>query len=94
TGTNYDTVLADFAGNIVQKLNNAAANTVTVTPGLAATEPCTFMQTGAGATSFVAGTGVTINSLDGNLTLAGQYASATLIPDGLNNYHLLGALIA
>jgi len=94
TASDYAASSADFGGNVFIRRNNASANTVTINSGLTGTEPLTVVQTGAGATSFVAGSGVTINSLDGNLALAGQYASATLVPDGTDNYILIGALAA
>lgn len=83
---------ADLAGNVALKCNSASANTVTVNTGLIGTEPLTVVQTGVGQTSFVAGSGVTINSLNGNLSITGQFGSATLIPDGADNYILIGAL--
>ncbi|AWY09387.1 hypothetical protein vBRpoPV13_30 [Ruegeria phage vB_RpoP-V13] len=84
----------DLAGSVLVEMNNAGAQTYTVNSGLTGTEPVTLIQKGAGAVTVVAGASVTINSLDGNLKLAGQYASATLIPSGTDNYYLVGALIA
>ena len=94
TATSYSTVNADFAGSVVRRMNNASAITVTVEPGMVGDQPCTFIQTGAGTVSFAAGSGVVINSLDSNLDIAGQYGSATLIPDvdNSNTYFLVGAL--
>ncbi|QGH74830.1 hypothetical protein MAL1_00083 [Bacteriophage DSS3_MAL1] len=92
TGTSYTVTNADLTGTNILKLNNASANTVDVPAGLIGTSPLTIVQVGAGQTTIVAGSGVTINSLEGNLALAGQYASASLIPDGTDNYILIGAL--
>lgn len=83
----------DLFGSQLLKCDNAGANTVTVNAGLEAITPLRVVQTGTGQTSFVAGAGVTINSLNGNLALAGQYASALLIPDGYDNYILVGDLV-
>lgn len=94
TATAYSTVSADFTGNVVRRMNNASAQTVTVEPNMTGGQPVTFIATGAGAVSFVAGTGVTIHSAGGNLTIAGQYGSATLIPDAdtADTYYLIGNL--
>lgn len=83
---------ADFAGNLIIGRSNAAAQTVTVPPGLAGTEPVTFVVTGAGALTFTPGTGVTINSAGGSLVVSTQYASVTLIPQGADSYLLIGGL--
>lgn len=84
----------DLSGNVVRKMNNAAAITVTVAPDLTGTEPCTWIQTGAGQVTFAPGAGVTISSADGNLSIAAQYGSASLIPDAAlsNTYYLIGHL--
>jgi hypothetical protein len=94
TGTTYSTVDDDWIGNVVKKMNNASAITVTVDSPPADPQPCTFVQTGAGAVSFVAGSGVTIHSAGGNLTIADQYGSATLIPDTdvADTFYLIGNL--
>jgi len=96
TGTTHTVDNTDLAGNVVRKLNNAAAITVTVAPSLTGTEPATFIQTGAGAVTFAPGAGVTINSTSGNLTIGNQYSSASLIPDAViaDTYYLIGHLIA
>jgi hypothetical protein len=75
-------------------MNNVDQITVTVPENLTGVEPATYIQTGAGAVVFVAGTNVTIHSADGNLTIGAQYGSATLIPDGdtANVYYLVGHL--
>lgn len=92
TGTSYTTVLADFAGGVVKLMSNASAITVTVGASVAGDEPCTFIQTGSGAVSFTPDAGVTINSLSGDLTIAGQNGSATLVRTATNVYYLIGAL--
>jgi hypothetical protein len=85
---------ADLAGNRIIERSNASAQTVTVNAGLTGTEPVTFIKTGAGDLTFVAGGGVTINSAGGVLAVGTTYASVTLIPKGGDVYHLIGGLDA
>jgi hypothetical protein len=96
TGTTHTVDNTDLAGNVVRKLNNAGAITVTVAPSLTGTEPATWIQTGAGAVTFAPGAAVTINSAGGNLTIGAQYGSVTLIPDDTltDTFYLVGSLIA
>lgn len=84
----------DLAGDVVRRMNSASALTVTVDSGLTGSEPVTFIRKGAGTVSFVAGSGVTINSADGNLSLRARYSSATLIPDSgtADTFFLIGDL--
>ena len=70
----------------------SAAATLTVPAGLVGTEPATFHQTGADDVTFAAGAGVTIQSLDTKLSIAGQFGSVSLIPKGGDVYTLIGAL--
>jgi hypothetical protein len=85
---------ADLAGNVVRRLNNAAAMTVTVNTGLTGTEVATWIQTGAGQVTFVQGAGVTLLSADGLLATRAQYSSVSLIPDATtaNTYYIVGDL--
>lgn len=84
---------ADLAGNKFLKMNLATAQTVTVTAGLTGLEPMTVIQQGEGQVTFVADTGVTIDSADGLLALRTQFSSAVLIPDGTDHYFLIGDLV-
>lgn len=84
----------DLAGNVYREIGDAADLTVTVPSGLTGTEPVIFERTGAGAVTFAAGSGVTINSADGALALRAQYSSATLVPKGSDTYALIGDLAA
>lgn len=88
----YVATTADFAGGKMLTMTNAGANTVTVNSGMTGTEPFTVAQKGAGQTTFVAGASVTISSADANMLLRAQYSSGTLIPDGTDNYILVGDL--
>ncbi len=94
TATAYSTVNGDFAGNVIRRMNNVSAQTITVEPSMTGGQPVTFIAAGAGAVSFAEGVGVTIHSAGGNLTIADQYGSATLIPDAdtANTYYLIGNL--
>jgi hypothetical protein len=85
---------ADLAGNVVRRMNNAAALTVTVNTGLTGTEVSTWIQTGAGQVTFVQGAGTTLLSADGLLATRAQYSSVSLIPDSTtaNTYYIVGDL--
>lgn len=82
----------DLTGNVFYDVDTASTVTLTVPSGLTGTEPVTFQSTGTGTVSFVAGGGVVIQSLDSNLSIAGQFGSVTLIPKGSDVYGLVGAL--
>ena len=92
TAGNVDVSNLLLRGEVFLKMNNASANTVTIPAGLTGIQPLTIFQKGAGQTTLVAASGVTINSLDAKLAIAGQFGSATLVPDGIDNYNLIGAL--
>lgn len=81
-----------LAGLRYVNVNSGSAVTVTVPPDLAGAQPCSFEAKGAGAITFAAGAGVTINSLGGDLSSAGQFAVLTLVPQGSNVYTLTGPL--
>ncbi|WNL50659.1 hypothetical protein RPALISO_70 [Ruegeria phage RpAliso] len=92
TAADHAVTNADLLGNQFLKLNYPTAQTVTVTAGLTGTEPLTVVQTGSGQVTFVPDAGVTINSAGGLLSLRAQYSSATLVPDGADNFYLIGDL--
>jgi hypothetical protein len=84
TGTTYSLQASD-SGKVLT-LNNASAVTLTVPAGLPAGFNCTIVQKGAGAVSFVSGTGVTIaNRLSRTMT-AGQNAVATIVSISSNYF--------
>lgn len=91
----YTLALTD-AGKLVE-MSNASANNLTVPPNstvaFAIGTQIPVVQTGAGQTAFVAGAGVTIRSLSGNLKITGQYAGATLTKRATNEWLLLGSLV-
>jgi len=94
TGTTYTLVLAD-GGKLVE-MNNASANTLTVPPNSSVALPVgtqiLVVQTGAGQTTLAAGSGVTINSKDGNLKLSAQWCAATLIKRATDTWVAVGDL--
>ncbi|MEM8564925.1 MAG: hypothetical protein AAGF85_00595 [Bacteroidota bacterium] len=84
--------LAD-EGNLVD-MNVSSANTVTVPPNSSVPFPLdseiALSQYGAGQTSIVAGSGVTIRSADGALNLRTRYSGATLKKIGTDEWYLFG----
>ena len=96
TGASYTLVLAD-GGKLVE-MNNASANTLTVPPNSSVALPVgtqiLVVQTGAGQTTLAAGSGVTVNSKDGNLKLSAQWSAATLIKRATDAWVAIGDLSA
>ena len=90
----YTLVLAD-AGKVVE-MNVASANNLTVPPAASVAFPVgtiiEVMQLGAGQTTIVAGSGVTIRSPSGKVKLTGQYSSASLRKRATNEWMLIGDL--
>ena len=77
-GTSYTVALGDVSK--YKETTNAAAVTITVdgTTGFSAGDEIFFEQGGAGAITFAAAGGMTINSRDAVFSTAGQYATAFL----------------
>lgn len=94
-GTSYTFALTD-SGNYC-RFNSNSATTVTVPPNssvaFAVGTQIDVMQTALGKVTFAQGSGVTINSFQGNKSLAGQYAPGTLIKVATNVWDLAGSLI-
>lgn len=94
TGTTY-TLVATDAGNAVE-MNNAAANTLTIPPnsGVAFGVGTTILvrQMGAGQTTLVAGSGVTILNPHNTLKLLKQYASVALHQRAVDEWCVEGNL--
>jgi hypothetical protein len=92
----YTLVLAD--GGTVVEMNVASANDLTVPPNSSVAFPVgtqiTVLQTGAGQTTLVAGSGVTVNSADGNLKITGQWSAATLLKRATDTWVAIGSLSA
>ena len=88
TGTSYTVQPSDE--NKIITMNNASANTVTLNAGVfSGNVEFGIAQFGAGATTIVAGSGVTINSI-GTLQAKGQYAMMGLLQISQDNWLLIG----
>lgn len=81
---------ADLDGRTIKTCDSSNSITVTVPSGLTGTEPLTIVRMGTGELSVTEGSGVTINSADGNLSARAQYSSMTLIPLGADEFLLIG----
>jgi hypothetical protein len=90
--SNYTLVLSD-ASKIIE-MNVGSANTVTVPTNASVAFPIgteiIVMQYGAGNTTVVAASGVTIRSKDFSTRIGDQYTGATLIKRGTNEWYLIG----
>ncbi len=95
TGTTYTLALTD--GGRCVSLDNGSAITVTVPPNGDVAFPVDaevdLAQLGAGTVTVAAGSGVTIRSRGGLLSLGGQYAGATLKKLATNEWLLVGDLV-
>jgi len=95
TGTTYTLVLTDAHDLIT--LNNASAITLTIPTNASVAftigDQVNFLQLGAGQVT-VGGAGVTIRSEGSKLKLKGQYAAATCIKIGTDEWVLVGNLSA
>lgn len=85
------------AGKVIE-MNVASANNLTVPPSGTVNFPIgtsiDIVQYGAGQTTVVAGSGVTIRSTGGKLKLSGQYSGATLYKRGTDEWVCFGDLSA
>ena len=90
----YTLALTD-AGKVVE-MNVASANNLTVPPNSSIALPVgttiDIVQYGAGQTTIVAGSGVTIRSSGSKLKLTGQYSAATLYKRGTDEWVAMGDL--
>lgn len=90
----YTLVLSD-AGKMVT-MTNASANNLTVPPNSSVAFPVNtridIIQYGAGQTTLVAGSGVTIYSSGSKLKLTGQYSGASLWKKATDTWVLVGDL--
>jgi hypothetical protein len=94
TGTTYQFVIGDKGYKIT--MSNAAANAVTIPSNATVPFPLNsrieVSQIGAGQTSLVAGGGVTIQSINSWLKLAGQYVGVICTKTGTNTWLVEGSL--
>lgn len=86
----YDVTNTDLAGGVYREATGTI--TITIPSGLTGDQPLTIENVGAGVITFAAGGGVTLNARGGTLTLSDQFAAATLIPKGSDEYTLVGGL--
>jgi hypothetical protein len=90
----YTLVLGN-AGQLVE-MNVGSANDLTVPPNSSVAFPVGtqvhVLQIGAGQTTIVAGSGVTINSEGSKLKLKGQWAAATLVKRATDTWVVFGNL--
>lgn len=99
SGTTYTFVLADGSqtGTMpIVSFTNASAVTATVPPNSSVAFPIgteiDLIQSGAGRVTVAPGAGVTIDSNGSNLSLLGQYTSASLIKTATNTWILTGSI--
>ena len=96
TGATYIAVLTDD-GKLVT-MSNASANSITIPPNSGVAfgigTQINIAQLGAGATTIVAGSGVTLNSAGAKLKLDAQYAVATCVKTDTNTWFVVGNLKA
>jgi hypothetical protein len=94
--SSYTLALSD-AYRIVE-MNVASGNTLTIPTSSSVAFPTgtqiTIIQTGAGQTTIAGTSGVTVNAKDGNLKIAGQWGSATLIKRATDTWVAIGNLVA
>lgn len=92
TGTTYTLAAGDAAEMV--SLSNASAITLTVPPNSSVAFPTgtqiILYQAGAGQVTVAAGAGVTLRSQGSKLKLTGQYAVASLIKIGTNEWIIAG----
>lgn len=92
----YTLVLGD-SGKVVE-MNVGSANNLTVPPNSSVAFPVGTLisvdQIGAGQTTIVAGSGVTIRSSGGMLKVKGQYSSVSLRKRATDEWVLVGDLAA
>ena len=92
----YTAVLTDD-GKLIT-MSNASANNFTVPPNSSVAfgigTQLNIAQLGAGQTTIVAGSGVTLNSAGTKLKLSAQYAVATCVKTDTNTWFVVGSLSA
>ena len=91
-GASYTLVLAD--ANRLVEMEDGSANNLTIPPNSSVAFPVgtqiLISQLGAGQTTVVAGSGVTLRSSGGKTKLSAQYAMGSLIKRGTDEWYLAG----
>lgn len=90
--TTYSILSTDASDTL--RFTSASAVTVTIDDVLPNAGYINCVQDGLGQVSFVAGSGVTIQSLDGFTKISSQYGWASIIRVAANQYRLVGNLSA
>ncbi len=85
SSTSYTILDSDNDGKTYIRMTNSSANTVQIETLL--TNPLSVSQRGSGATTLVAGSGVTLN---GSLTFTAQHQTKTIMPIGSGVYDVVG----
>lgn len=97
TKTASHTLTLTDSGKVVE-MNVATVNNLTIPPNGSVAFPIgtiiEIAQLGAGQTTIVPGSGVTIRSPGGKLKIAGQYSSASLRKRATNEWVLNGDIVA
>jgi hypothetical protein len=93
TYTSSDTLRLTDADKVVE-MNSASANNIVIPTNSAYAFPVgtqiVIIQIGAGQTTFVPASGVTVRSSSSKLKLTGQYSTATIIKRATNEWYLQG----
>ena len=106
TGAAWENAIADTSATVSEQATSRtivagdansfvyATGTITITidDELAVGETINFIQNTAGAITFAAGAGVTLNSKDAALDTGGQFAGASVTKKATNSYYLVGDL--
>jgi hypothetical protein len=91
-GTSYTLVLADL--NRLVEMEDGSANNLTIPPNSSVAFPIGgiiyISQLGAGQTTVVPGSGVTLRSAGGKTKLSVQYSMGRLIKRGTDEWYLSG----
>ena len=90
TGTTYSLLAADN-GKVITWNNNTSGVTLTVPSGLPVGFNTTIIQIGTGSVG-ITGSGVTLNSFEGKLRIAGQHAAVSIISYSSNVFNVAGGL--
>jgi hypothetical protein len=90
----YTLAANDQTSDTIVEMNVATANNLTIPTNTAVPFPIgsqiLIAQYGAGQTTIVPDTGVTLRSSGGKTKIAAQYGLATLIKRGTNEWYLAG----
>jgi len=90
----YTLAIGDQTKDTVVEMNVGSANNLTIPPNSSVKFPIgsqiVIAQYGAGQTTIVPDTGVTLRSSGGKTKIAAQYGVATLIKRGADEWYLAG----